>query len=264
VRRAERLFQIIQILRSLRPPVTAARLAEELETTTRTVYRDVAHLMALRVPIRGEAGVGYALDKSYDMPPLMLTPDEVEAAVLGAQWVAARGDPALAVGARDLLAKIRDVVPEDLRPAILEAAVVAPNYSSPEPDNLDMGRVREAIRKRTKLRIAYRDAVGAPSERTIWPIMVAYFETVRMVVAWCETRQAFRHFRTDRIVELVFLDDRFTPSLAALRRAWRAQEMEQCSASGEAGLAERPQSKAVRSTRATVEASVNAGHSKSA
>jgi predicted DNA-binding transcriptional regulator YafY len=233
MRRAERLFQIIQILRSLSPPVTAARLADELETTPRTIYRDIAHLMARRVPIRGEAGVGYALDKSYDMPPLMLTPDEVEAAVLGAQWVAARGDPALAVGARDLLAKIRDVVPDELRPAILEAAVLAPSYARPEPDRLDMARVRDAIRRRSKLRIAYRDAVGAASERTIWPIMVAYFETVRMIVAWCETRQAFRHFRTDRIGELAFLDERFSPTLAALRRAWRAQEMAACEGLGE-------------------------------
>ncbi len=237
MRRAERLFQIIQILRSVTPPVTAARLAAELETTPRTIYRDIAHLMARRVPIRGEAGVGYALDKSYDMPPLMLTPDEVEAAVLGAQWVAARGDPALAVGARDLLAKIRDVVPVDLRPAILEAGVVAPNYASPEPDRLDMARVREAIRRRIKLRIAYRDAVGAASERTIWPIMVAYFETVRMIVAWCETRQAFRHFRTDRVVEMAFLEERFTPTLTALRRAWRVQEMAECEERGKGSAA---------------------------
>lgn len=238
MRRAERLFQIIQILRSLKPPVTAARLAEELETTPRTIYRDIAQLQARRVPIRGEVGVGYALDKGYDMPPLMLTPDEVEAAVLGAQWVAARGDPALAVGARDLLAKIRDVVPEDLRPAIIEAAVFAPNYASPQPDSLDMGRVREAIRLRRKLRIAYRDAVGAATERTIWPIIVAYFETVRIVVAWCETRQAFRHFRTDRVVAVEFLQERFTPTLAALRRAWRAQEIAECARANERQMAD--------------------------
>jgi predicted DNA-binding transcriptional regulator YafY len=237
VRRAERLFQIIQILRSLKPPVTAARLAAELETTPRTIYRDIAQLQARRVPIRGEAGVGYALDKGYDMPPLMLTPDEVEAAVLGAQWVAARGDPALAVGARDLLAKIRDVVPEDLRPAILEAAVFAPNYKTPQPDDLDMSRIRDSIRRRRKLRIAYRDAAGAPTVRTIWPIIVAYFETTRIVVAWCETREAFRHFRTDRVVEVEFLDERFQPTLAALRRAWRAQEIAECARMNEREMA---------------------------
>jgi len=119
VRRADRLFQIIQILRGARQPTTAQQLAEELETSRRTVYRDIAELMAQRLPIRGEAGVGYVLADDYDMPPLMLTPDEIEAVVLGAQWVAARGDPALARGARDLITKIDAVVPEHLRLLVL-------------------------------------------------------------------------------------------------------------------------------------------------
>src|SRR5215469_14682891 len=102
MRRADRLFQIIQVLRRTRRPVTADAIAVELETSKRTIYRDIADLMAQRVPIRGEAGVGYVLDGGYDLPPLMLTADEIEAAVLGAQWVAGRGDPALARAARDL------------------------------------------------------------------------------------------------------------------------------------------------------------------
>jgi predicted DNA-binding transcriptional regulator YafY len=101
MRRTERLFQIIQILRGARAPVTAGAMAGELETSLRTIYRDVAELLAQRVPIRGEAGVGYMLDQGFDMPPLMLTPDEIEAAVLGARWVQERGDPALARAARD-------------------------------------------------------------------------------------------------------------------------------------------------------------------
>lgn len=224
MRRADRLFQIIQILRGTTRPITAARLAEELETTTRTIYRDIADLIAQRVPIRGEAGVGYVLERGYDMPPLMLTPNEIEAAVLGAQWVVNRGDPTLARGARDLMAKIRDVVPEHLRPMILQAAVVAPSLVPPEPDLLDLERIRGSIRSRAKLRIRYCDQAGQASERVIWPVSVAYFQAVRLLVAWCELRGAFRHFRTDRIEAMEFLAERHPMSAEALRAAWQQQE----------------------------------------
>src|SRR3989344_9078281 len=120
MRRADRLFQIIQVLRRSSRPVTAEAIAAELETSKRSIYRDIATLIGRRVPIRGEAGVGYVLDGGFDMPPLMLTSDEVEAAVLGAQWVAGRGDPALARAARDLIAKIAATVPERLRAGPLE------------------------------------------------------------------------------------------------------------------------------------------------
>src|SRR2546430_12489466 len=116
VRRADRLFRIIQILRRRRTPVTANDIAEELETSLRTVYRDIAQLLADRVPIRGEAGIGYVLERGFDMPPLMLTPDEIEAAILGAQWVTGRADKALSRAASDLIAKIGAVIPEHLRP----------------------------------------------------------------------------------------------------------------------------------------------------
>src|SRR5690606_706573 len=126
MRRADRLFQIIQVLRRASRPVTADAIAAELETSRRTIYRDIATLMGQRVPIRGEAGLGYVLDGGFDLPPLMLTSDEIEAAVLGAQWVAARGDPALARAARDLIAKIAATVPERLRTVVLEPAVASP------------------------------------------------------------------------------------------------------------------------------------------
>ena len=116
MRRADRLFQIIQILRRTTQPVTAAALAEELEVSKRTVYRDVGDMIGQRVPIEGSAGFGYVLASEYDMPPLMLTPDEIEAVVLGAQWVAGHSDKVLSNAARDVVAKIATVVPEDLRP----------------------------------------------------------------------------------------------------------------------------------------------------
>ena len=224
MRRTNRLFQIIQILRGARKPITARKLADELETSLRTIYRDINELMAQYVPIRGEAGIGYVLDQGYDMPPLMLTPDEIEAAVLGAQWVAARGDPALARGARDLIAKIDAVVPEHLRPMILDSTLTVPNLTPCEPDALDMARVRSWIRTQGKLKIQYSDTDGRDSRRVIWPIAVAYFETVRLIVAWCELRQAFRHFRTDRIKSADFLEETFPTRTETLRAAWWKEE----------------------------------------
>jgi predicted DNA-binding transcriptional regulator YafY len=224
LRRADRLFQIIQVLRGASRPVTAGQLAAELEVAPRTVYRDIADLIGRRVPIRGEAGVGYVLDRGYDMPPLMLTPNEIEAAVLGAQWVIDRGDPTLARGARDLLAKIRDVAPEHLQPVILHSAVIAPCIMPQEADTLDLERIRASIYAGTKLAIHYRDKDDLPSERIVWPLAIAYLQTVRMLVAWCELRAGFRHFRTDRIAAVEFLAERRPTSTEALWAAWRAQE----------------------------------------
>ncbi len=230
MRRTERLFAIIQCLRAARQPVTAQVLASELETSARTIYRDIAELLAQRVPIRGEAGIGYVLDRGYDMPPLMLTPDEIEAAVLGAQWVASRGDAALARGARDLIAKIAAVVPDHLRPIAMESSLTVPDPYNVEVDAIDMAELRAAIRSRRKLQIDYRDEHGRISRRVVWPVAVAYFETVRLIVAWCELRNDFRHFRTDRIVASEFLQQGFSTSTAQLRALWwqRQQAVGNC------------------------------------
>ncbi|MDZ3832011.1 MAG: YafY family protein [Sphingopyxis sp.] len=221
MRRADRLFQIIQLLRRSSRPVTAAEMAAELEVSVRTIYRDVADLIGQRVPIAGEAGFGYVLDDAYDMPPLMLTSDEVEAAVLGAQWVAANGDVVLANAARDLIAKILAVVPEQLRPMI-----TAPSMSARPPfqklnDGIDIVRLRQWIRTGGKVRISYRDEEGAESERVIWPIIIGYFDNRRTIAAWCEKRQDFRSFRTDRVVEAAFLDEKYPGPPGALRLRWK-------------------------------------------
>jgi predicted DNA-binding transcriptional regulator YafY len=221
MRRADRLFQIIQILRRSGRPVTAGVLAEELEVSRRSVYRDVADLIGQRVPIRGEAGLGYVLDRDFDMPPLMLTPDEIEAAVLGAQWVAERGDRVLADAARDLIAKISSAVPERLRLFIAEPTIGAPPRNVPTLDGLDIARTRSWIRSGRKIRIRYRSQEGRDSERTIWPVIIGYAETVRLLAAWCELRRDFRHFRTDRIVAAEFLDERHGCRLGDLRTRWK-------------------------------------------
>jgi predicted DNA-binding transcriptional regulator YafY len=223
MRRADRLFQIVQLLRRSSKPVTADAIAAELETSKRSVYRDIAALMAQRVPIRGEAGIGYVLDQGFDMPPLMLTSDEIEAAVLGAQWVAGRGDPALARAARDLVAKIAAAVPERLRLVVLEPAVASgPTWRPHEVERLDMARVRAWIHAGRKITLDYRDQEDRASLRTVWPLLIGYRETTRLLVAWCESRDDFRTFRTDRVVEATFLDDRFPGRPAVLRAKWHA------------------------------------------
>ncbi|MES1157145.1 MAG: YafY family protein [Alphaproteobacteria bacterium] len=224
MRRADRLFQIIQILRRARQPATAEAIAVELETSKRTVYRDIAALIGQRVPIQGEAGVGYVLDQGFHLPPLMLTPDEIEAAVLGAQLVKARADPALARAAEDFVAKLGAAVPERLRPHVLDPAG-GPGGGSPhwEPrvDGLDIAQVRAWIHAGRKIHLDYRDEQGRATQRKVWPIAIAYLETVRMLVGWCELRRDFRHFRADRVAAADFLDERYPERPAALRAKWR-------------------------------------------
>ncbi|MEE2691577.1 MAG: YafY family protein [Pseudomonadota bacterium] len=228
MRRTERLFQIIQILRRTRRPVTATEIAAELETSVRTVYRDIAELTAQRVPVRGEAGIGYILDAGFDMPPLMLTPDEIEAAMLGAQWVAGQGDETLARAAQDFVAKVIAITPERLRPFLLEPAGSPATGCRQRPlDAIDMGALRAAIHAQGKVRLRYRAEDAAETERIVWPVAIGYFETVRIIAAWCELRGDFRHFRTDRVISADFLPERYPGRRSALRRQWSHSKMMQ-------------------------------------
>ena len=225
MRPADRLFRIIQILRRKRRPTTAQEIAAELETSLRTVYRDISQLMAERVPIRGEAGIGYVLEGGFDMPPLMLTPDEIEAAMLGAQWVMGRADTVLARAAGDLIAKIGVVIPEHLRPLLMEPALTATSSMRGPVDAIDMARVRAAIRTQGKIALVYRDEKEIETRRLVWPIAVSYWDAVRLIVAWCEMRKGFRHFRTDRVVTAEFTEQRYPIPRARLRAQWK-KEME--------------------------------------
>jgi predicted DNA-binding transcriptional regulator YafY len=207
MRPTDRLFQIIQILRRSTQPMTAAALAGELDVSKRTIYRDIAELIGQRVPIEGEAGFGYLLASDYDMPPLMLTPDEIEAAVLGAQWVAGRSDAVLSNAARDLIAKIAAVVPAHLRAFIAEPSVGAKPTIAAGAETIDTAIFRSAIRDGRKLRLRYRSDAGQDSQRIVWPVMLGYAETNCLLIAWCELRHSFRHFRFDRIVEAEMLED---------------------------------------------------------
>ena len=220
MRRADRLFQIIQILRRARQPVTAEAIAAEMETSKRSVYRDIATLIGQRVPIRGEAGIGYVLEGGFDLPPLMLTIDEIEAAALGAQWVAGHGEPGLARAARDLVAKIAVALPEGLKPFLLDAAARTPPGWNIPPDGLDVAIARAWIRAGRKIALLYQDAGGRDSERIVWPIAIGYSDTTRILVAWCEAKRDFRSFRIDRVRSARFLEERFPERVATLRARW--------------------------------------------
>jgi len=224
MRRADRLLQIIQIFRRRRAPVTSTSIAAELEVTQRTVYRDIASLVANGVPIRGEAGVGYVMDEGYDLPPLMFSADELEALMLGARLVSSHGDTTLTRSANDAIAKIASVIPDDLRPVLLDAPLYVPDFGGSIVDTVDIGLIRTAIRKSKKLHIEYSDAKDKPSERTIWPIALAYHQGVRLVVGWCELRSDFRHFRVDRMVTLTRLDKTYPERRDVLfHRWWKAE-----------------------------------------
>lgn len=222
--RSERLLALIQALRRRRRPVSGTALAAELGISIRTLYRDIASLQTQGAPIEGEPGVGYVLRPGFMLPPLMFSPDEIEALVLGSKWVADRGDDRLGAAARDALAKIAAVLPEELRDTLDASGLLVVPAASAAEDRVDLGLVRQAIRAERKLAIAYRDGKGTPSERIVWPVALGFFEDVRVLVAWCERRQDFRHFRTDRITALTPTESRYPRRRQALFKEWRDRE----------------------------------------
>lgn len=218
-----RLFDLLQNLRRRRAPVAGAVLAGDLGVSLRTLYRDIAILSARGVPIRGEPGVGYILEAGYFLPPLSFSEDELDAIVLGLRWVEKRADPDLARAADDALAKITAVLPRQTSDATeVPAVFVGPDISQPAAI-VSVSLFRDAVRRRVKVRIDYVDAHGLSSERTVWPIGLAFMEEVRMVVAWCELRGAFRHFRIDRISS-ADMGDGYPERRAVLLRRWRDQQ----------------------------------------
>ncbi|SIP91027.1 MULTISPECIES: YafY family protein [unclassified Bosea (in: a-proteobacteria)] len=225
MQRAERLLDMIQSLRRRRRPVTAETLAAELNVSVRTVYRDIGALVRQGVPVRGEAGIGYVLDAGFDLPPLMLSPDEIEAVLVGMRWLTERADPSLARAAEDVVSKVAAVLPSHLKPILLDGALFAASYPGDLPvDRVDIAPVRAAIRNGRKLSIHYSDESGQATQRMIWPIGMTFYERVRVVIAWCELRQAFRHFRTDRITGLAALEERYPGRRAELFRRWQKEE----------------------------------------
>ena len=210
MRRADRLFEIIQILRR-RKLVRACDLAEALEVSERTVYRDIRDLMASGVPIAGEAGVGYVLRGGFDLPPLMFGEQEIEALVLGARIVESWADQELARAAGDVIAKVEAVIPERLRGHMAETALLAPPRHFSEPISVDPSVLRRALRQRVKLRFDYSDEEQRRTRRTVRPLALAFYGPVWLLTGWCELRDDFRSFRLDRMSDLDVLDERFRP-----------------------------------------------------
>lgn len=208
MRRADRLFQIIQFIRRHRV-TTAAALADALEVSERTVYRDIRDLVHSGVPIEGEAGVGYMLRKGFDLPPLMFTATEIEALVLGTRVVQSWADPELAKAAASALDRIATSLPDTLRNRLVESRLYAPGFHVP-PDVMDrLQHLREAVDARRKTWVAYKDADGIATERIVRPLALSFFGYTWMVTAWCELRVDFRSFRLDRVAEVRVLADRF-------------------------------------------------------
>lgn len=184
-------------------------MATELEISLRTLYRDIANLITDGVPIRGEAGVGYVLGEGYDLPPLMFKADELEAVMLGLRWVVKRGDPDLARAALDTAAKIGTVLPAHLKPFLYDSPLIAPPNFQITQDRIDVAALRRAIRDQFKLKISYNTEDGTNSDRVIWPIGISYYDAQRLVLAWCELRQDFRSFRTDRMASSEVLKEKY-------------------------------------------------------
>lgn len=200
--------------------LTAKTLAEQLEVSERTIYRDIADLMASGVPVDGEAGVGYRLHRGYQVPPMMFDQDELQALIFGAQVSKRWGDKEMAAAADRILNKIDAVLPEKMRPELNSQTLVVPEmgyYQSAETTE-QLGAVREAINDRRRLFLNYNDVNGEATERIVWPMSLAYWGVTWTLGAWCELRQSFRNFRIDRIADARILTTRF-PDEAGKRLA---------------------------------------------
>ncbi|MBC9035240.1 YafY family transcriptional regulator [Sphingomonas sp. JC676] len=220
--RAQRLLDLIQVLRQHRRPVAGAVVAEELGVSLRTVYRDIETLKAQGAHIEGEAGLGYVLRPGFMLPPLMFSEEEIEALVLGSRWVSERADGLLGKAARNVLAKIGAVLPDDLKSGIdASGLLIGPGQQIAARDG-ELAAIRAAIRSERKMQVGYADEQGNATDRTIWPIALAFYDRVRVLVAWCELRAGYRHFRIDRIATLECGTERYPRRRATLLKEWYA------------------------------------------
>ncbi len=220
MRKASRLFEIIQILRLARKPVTAAAMAETLEVTVRSIYRDIAALQAMRVPIEGGRGIGYIMRPGFDLPPLMFSIEEMEAIVVSLALLERTSDEELKQAAKQVGRKIAGAVPAPLRRALDARALYAWGSVAPTAAVADLATIRRAIRDEETLAIAYRDELGRATERTIRPVALIYYSQTANVVAWCELRQAIRNFRSDRIEDCAATGAFFKGEGETLRALW--------------------------------------------
>lgn len=221
--RAARLLQLLEHLRARRQPVPGAVLAEQAGISLRTLYRDIATLREQGALIEGDPGVGYVLRPGFTLPPLMFSEDELEALVLGARWVASQAaDPELARAAQGVMNRIGATLPTALRLGVETSGLFVPRRADAVPAAPWLPALRQAIRTEHALWLDYRDESGAATRRRVWPFAMAFFDHARLIAAWCELRQGFRHFRADRVVDLADTGERYPERRYALIRRWRA------------------------------------------
>lgn len=206
MRRADRLFQIVQYLRSRRL-TTAEWLADKLEISKRTVYRDINDLVSSGVPIEGEAGVGYVLRRKLDLPPLIFDRTELATIELGLRFVHAYTDPPLSQAANTAMAKIRSVLPGTVAEETPKSHIYVPRKENSREPHL-IG-VISAIDEKRKIQFVYRDVNGRETDRVVWPLGVFFWGSAWTLLAWCELRDSFRSFRLERMQALEILDSTF-------------------------------------------------------
>ena len=206
MRRADRLFQIVQLLRRRRTVTTAKEIARKLEISERTVYRDISDLVLAGTPIDGEAGVGYRIGPGYDLPPLMFDREEIQALVLGVRIVRQVGDPALARASESILSKVATVLPKELEPLLADTRLFATPRVRGSHAADALAVTREGLTSQRRIRMRYTDERGEATERTVRPLGVFFWGKTWTLAAWCEMRVGFRNFRLDRVGEAALLD----------------------------------------------------------
>ena len=222
--RSQRLFDLLQLLRCHQYPVSAAHLAQELNVSVRTIYRDIATLQAQGAEIEGESGLGYILKPTFTLPPLMFSTEELEALLLGADWISKQANGELNKAAKNAIAKISSVLPEHhIVKRSLDIMRVASIIEVPELTT-ELSYIRDAIKHQNKAEIDYHDSQGNPSSRIIWPILIGLFQYHYVLVAWCETRDTFRNFRLDRIDQWQSLEQKYRPNRRDLLKQWQQLE----------------------------------------
>lgn len=224
--KSERLLALLQLLRQHKHPVKAQTLADSLEVSQRTLYRDIQTLRLQGADIEGEAGIGYVLRDGFLLPPLMFSMEEIEALILGSKWVTSHGDKALCDAAHQAMTKIQAVIPKHYKNNISYNTLFTPLMSR-RCDSEQMAAhattVRQAMRDENKLVIEYKDSKGDNSKRTIYPFALAFFDSVQVLGGWCELRQDFRNFRVDRIISIQLTHERYFPRRETLFSKWKAQ-----------------------------------------
>ncbi|HAT30072.1 MAG TPA: transcriptional regulator [Janthinobacterium sp.] len=222
--RSQRLFDLLQLLRRHKYPLAARHMAQELGVSARTIYRDVVTLQAQGADIEGEAGLGYVLKPNFMLPPLMFSMEELEVLLLGAEWAAKQAGGEFGATAKNAIAKIAAVLPADHRAKVDDAIMrVGPMPAAPE-STIAISEIRDAIKQQLKCAIDYTDAQGNRTARVVWPILIGFFQQCHVLVAWCEKRAGFRHFRLDRILSFTPGADRYPGFRKALLKSWRQEQ----------------------------------------